>query len=1536
MKRELSPDPSAVGGGGAAVPGSADPRAHVAKVPRLEDPGAAALDRPPGHDASASIARATRDEHPASPPRSVAPSVPAHPLSPTMTSAQMAARVMAAAAERAAGVAGDERAPERAAPAVDARAEPRQIAVAEETEIARPPEAVAATTAGEAPQETVAKPSPPPEAGAETLETPNDAGVGLGPEPPRPRDAPAPTETSRDEPSVLNTEPEPETVKRAASTSVARGARDATVSNGVTNAANIDRDSHHRDDTNDVVEAKDACDAMDVDRDGAFRHEDLARKTEATPENSTPFTGYPRDPHLRWRAIQTDPDPFVRNVLARLRNAESTEPYHQVGNEWRRAPWDTNPYESVGPGYVRAGDMPEADAALAESKLRTSLPDGWMDLPPDPPRPSVVVAPPDETPCLVCGRADDEASFVLCDSCPKGGHFRCLNMPRVPEGDWFCSDCGGAPTPTPRDVKRDDDATVHDKPPTARNNDNAPLPLLPSFVPNAKPLWENRVPLRLGVDVEERPMWGMDCYTRVAVDAALSQAPSFAGTDAAAVARREAFFAKRLMPAVHSLWKDGWDLKLAVRRVEEEARENDDDDLDAVVEACRYVTRAIEEVDEAGLDTHPPPRPPKGQRAFASGGSRASKKKSGATSASYVPPGVQIKRPLGAYMIYANEARPALLAQHPPEWARNISEIGKALGAGWKSLSAEEKAKYSEKAAALKKQFEEVDLPAAIKRAEEEEEARVEAEALKEKRAREAAAAAAAAVVAAREERLKKRADEAAATAAAREERLLKRRNETADGDGGGDFAEATTTTAAAALFPSAESPVGFPANVSNEAEAEEEVTDFSKEAKEDLVIEERYLPPNRRAAKRRHFRLHPKGVGVVCVKKEGIKAGTYVQDYLGELYTPWRWYERQDAIKKREPGKALPDFFNITLERPKDDDAGIDTLFVEAAHRCTFASRLSHSCAPNCQTVVLAHGGQLTIAQYTTRDIAFGEELSWNYSCVTESEKEYRAAICLCSSTRCKGAFLDYAGSSSFTAVMSTKHDFCDRNALLIRACAERVTDVDRTRLAAAGIKSAALSMAADVKVEQERSSERPSDDADRDDVTEDAKSTPSTPPPPSGSSECPEWLVKWAALTLEYIETEKVLLPDALMEKPLDGITYDRFFAEATAAGVFATRLTNLVVTLDKIKYVLRQPGQCRAPFLRPLSDAEIVDHLWLGSNGIFRRAVDAMNGSGSGSNALGAKGSEARNVLARLKALRDGGGVDGFSQSSPFADGVSPATPDEARAGLRLVSTMIRTCGNDHVALADCLLLYAETERWVTPAPYVGFTSPPVKLTPLPKDAEYDAEKAFRKTADAADKEDASREDTSEAFPTDVTRVLSETNGGHAQKHDDGNTETDVHEDASGEKKEDAIDRINPDPPRGKSLVKLAKRYRGDLENVMRKKYQQHFCWGQLVSWFKQTIYDPSASLSADRRGTMSLPDPESAYGSGSKPGSYGKNERKILLTHLEKNCDRSWPTTWRWSFRNPAKVYGSPFIDDAILVSRGEERRVPELVRRMREM
>lgn len=48
-----------------------------------------------------------------------------------------------------------------------------------------------------------------------------------------------------------------------------------------------------------------------------------------------------------------------------------------------------------------------------------------------------------------------------------------------------------------------------------------------------------------------------------------------------------------------------------------------------------------------------------------------------------------------------------------------------------------------------------------------------------------------------------------------------------------------------------------------------------------------------------------------------------------------------------------------------------------------------------------------------------------------------------------------------------------------------------------------------------------------------------------------------------------------------------------------------------------------------------------------------------------------------------------------------------------------------------------------------------------------------------------------------------------------------------------------------------------------SVLCKKYGPLFVWGQLNAWYKQTVYDPSASLSAERRGTISLPDIECVF-------------------------------------------------------------------------
>jgi hypothetical protein len=61
-----------------------------------------------------------------------------------------------------------------------------------------------------------------------------------------------------------------------------------------------------------------------------------------------------------------------------------------------------------------------------------------------------------------------------------------------------------------------------------------------------------------------------------------------------------------------------------------------------------------------------------------------------------------------------------------------------------------------------------------------------------------------------------------------------------------------------------------------------------------------------------------------------------------------------QDAVRVAAGGGAeLPDFYNMTLERPKNDPVGFDVLFVDAAFCGSFASRMSHSCTPNCQVTL-------------------------------------------------------------------------------------------------------------------------------------------------------------------------------------------------------------------------------------------------------------------------------------------------------------------------------------------------------------------------------------------------------------------------------------------------------------------------------------------------------------------------------------------------------------------------------------------------------
>jgi hypothetical protein len=68
--------------------------------------------------------------------------------------------------------------------------------------------------------------------------------------------------------------------------------------------------------------------------------------------------------------------------------------------------------------------------------------------------------------------------------------------------------------------------------------------------------------------------------------------------------------------------------------------------------------------------------------------------------------------------------------------------------------------------------------------------------------------------------------------------------------------------------------------------------------------------------------------------------------------------------------------------------------------------------------------------------------------------------------------------------------------------------------------------------------------------------------------------------------------------------------------------------------------------------------------------------------------------------------------------------------------------------------------------------------------------------------------------------------------------------------------------------------------------RKEYDSQYVWGQLVGWFKQTVGKPNASLSADRRGTLSIPDLNSFIVKSSNGLSSDTLKKRSLSRRLEE--------------------------------------------------
>ncbi|KAL5976100.1 hypothetical protein ACLOJK_020430 [Asimina triloba] len=453
------------------------------------------------------------------------------------------------------------------------------------------------------------------------------------------------------------------------------------------------------------------------------------------------------------------------------------------------------------------------------------------------------------------------------------------------------------------------------------------------------------------------------------------------------------------------------------------------------------------------------------------------------------------------------------------------------------------------------------------------------------------------------------------------------------------------------------------------------------------------------------------KGLGVVCNKGEGFCDDDFVVEFLGEVYPAWKWFEKQDGIRslQKDEKDAAPEFYNIYLERPKvlyvvddqieGDRDGYDLVVVDAMHKANYASRICHSCRPNCEAKVTAVDGHYQIGIYAVRPIQYGEEITFDYNSVTESKEEYEKSVCLCGSQVCRGSYLNLVGEGAFQKVLKECHGILDRHQLMLEACElNYVSEEDYIDLGRAGLGTCLL-------------------------------------------SGLPDWLIAYSARLVRFINFERTKLPDEILKHNLEEkrkvfqeseicLEVERSDAEIQAEGVYNQRLQNLALTLDKgdwheqdrieistfeelfsidnklrvteyrhVRYVMRcvfGDPQKAPPPLEKLHSEELVSLLWKGEGSLVEELVQCM------------------------APHMD---VDSLNDLNSKIHAHDPSGSDDLQRQLRKSLLWLRDEIRDlkctpkcrHDAAADLIHIYAYTKCFFKVRGYRSFTSPPVYISP-----------------------------------------------------------------------------------------------------------------------------------------------------------------------------------------------------------------------------
>jgi hypothetical protein len=451
----------------------------------------------------------------------------------------------------------------------------------------------------------------------------------------------------------------------------------------------------------------------------------------------------------------------------------------------------------------------------------------------------------------------------------------------------------------------------------------------------------------------------------------------------------------------------------------------------------------------------------------------------------------------------------------------------------------------------------------------------------------------------------------------------------------------------------------------------------------------QRYQPL--RPSGRKYSRSHPKGDGVVLSKESGLTSGSFVGYYGGDVAMPWRFYEREVSRLSRGNSKSqcILSTHAVTLERPDVDNLGSFVLYVDATQSANFASRINHSCSPNCALKTFLVHGELKLGIWTLRDIKDGEELTIDFRTKGDFERELQGLACLCGSEHCERNFVNMlVPTSPINSFMMEKYTILQRTKTLLQSVQAGLTRNDISRLERYGFKKILLDDALDVEA----------------------------------TYPVPKWLKTWAAQTLGVIEEESEELRNVLQTSECDPDELGYRLEDVNRLA--SCRVKLLMVAMDKARFFLnnQDSANSKEPPIQLLSSASIADHLWNSSNSIARRAIKAIEGylQSLAAVSIGSKRSSRQKELARNKAdkapwwkhLDDEMHIEYLSveevlqRMKELVESEKPKNAQAAQLALRDLAAVAAEGGPVHAGLHDLLLMYSYTKSYFSQTDFKPF--------------------------------------------------------------------------------------------------------------------------------------------------------------------------------------------------------------------------------------